>query len=381
MKRRFAVLPLVLLVLFLAACQAAVLPAAQAGALASLLTAREQAVLTGDRDAYLQTVNPDDPVLRVEERNLIDAARSLDITTYTLDAANPKPDGDTLTATLTQRSTIGGVERSCSYPARFVRRDGEWYYAGPAFTRVSDGAVAVDYLGNSANLARALLGIESDVLSTMDDRLGVTPKGDVTIRLYDDQQVFLQTVKLDLPAWVGGWHEYGEAIKTFMGGYGSTPEDYRAMLCHETTHLLVSELSGDNAAYWLQEGLAGCLEEALTVARGSPAEALTLDDPSFSMADLKAMNLEALEPGDPDVTAYYATAKVYAAFLLDRYGWQRVQAMLERMAQRPMIEQSANEKRLETNTRTDEALAASFGFDDPGFQKSFDKWWEENNDG
>ncbi len=381
MNRRFAALPLALLLaLSLAACSAAALPAAQADELAGLLTAREQAVLTGDRDAYLQTVDPDDPVLLVEERNLIDAARGLAITTYTLDTANPKTDGDTLTATLTQRSTIDGEERSCSYPARFVRQDGEWYYAGPAFTRVSDGAVAVDYLGNSATLARALLGIEGEVLSTMEDQLGTAPRGDVTIRLYDDQQVFLQTVKLDLPAWVGGWHEYGEAIKTFVGGYGSAPEDYRAMLCHETTHLLVSELSGDNAAYWLQEGLAGCLEEALP-AGGSPTGALTLDDPAFSLVDLKAMDLEALEPGNPDVTAYYATAKVYAAFLLDQYGWQRVQAMLERMAQRPMIEQSANEKRLETNTRTDEALAASFGFDDPGFQKSFDQWWEENNNG
>ena len=377
--RRIAALPLALLLaLCLAACTgvAKPVPSGESDALDALLSQREQAVLGRDSRAYLATVDPQDKTLLTEERNLIDAAQALSITTYTLEPEAPIRGGEAseaLVAQLTCRSTAGGITRTARYPARFVHRGGKLYYAGPDFQTLAEGSVEVDYLGDTGELAQALLTMGGETLAMMRGKLNVAPKGTVRIRLYDDREVFLQSVKLDLPEWVGGWNEYGEAIKTFAGSYGSDQSDYRVMLCHETTHRLVSELSNDNAAYWLQEGLAGFMEEALP-AEGSALTAQLPELTPIPLIDLKRIQLEKLQPDDPQVSAYYASAKLYAGFLIAKYGWPDVLGMLKRLAQSELIETSAAEKQLETNTRTSDALAAAFGLDDSGFQKEFTKW-------
>jgi hypothetical protein len=214
------------------------------------------------------------------------------------------------------------------------------------------------------------------VLASMKEDLGFTPKGAISVKLFDDQQVFLQSVKLDLPDWVGGWHEFGESIKSFTGAYGVDGSDYKSMLNHESTHRMVSELSNDNAAYWIQEGLAGVYQVALGVKTQNFLTSEELAESYTPFTQQKQIDLEKLDMNDQGaVTKYYATSKAFAAFLVEQYGWSKVKQALEYMKKFELIPVTGAEKMDTTNARTDEALKAVFGFqNDSDFQAAFDAW-------
>lgn len=350
-----------------------------AGLLNALIADRVNAVNNGDQQLYLSTVLPGDSVLRKEEANLIRAASSLEITDYTLAASDIEQAEDGLTAVLQQSYKLDGKLHQCEFRAVFKTENGKLYYGGPDFEILENGHVRVCHLPGGESLAVALLQAESDALAQMERHLGFTPEGFITIKLFDDQQVFLQSIKLDLPEWVGGWHEYGEAIKSFTGAYGSNAANYKPMLNHESTHRMVSELSNDNASYWLQEGLAGVLEDWLDNPDGEYLQPHEASMEYTPFAQHKSIDLEKIGMEDPGaVGLYYATSKAYAAFLMDQFGWAKMREALEYMKKHELIPVTGAEKIIETNSRTDEAFKAVFGIaDDTGMQSTFDQWLKE----
>ncbi len=343
--------------------------------LLALLEQRAAAVNSADQKLYLSTVLPSDAVLQTEERNLIRAASGLGITDYALNAGNIEQQSEGLAALLEQSYTVGGQKRSASFTAVFQIENGKLYYAGPKFLLKEGEHARVYYSQADEDLANQLLEAETQTLGQMMNLLDFTPNGYITIKLFDDQQVFLQSVKLDLPEWVGGWHEYGESIKSFTGAYGSNAANYKHMLNHESSHRMVSELSNDNASYWLQEGLAGVFENWLDNPSEpwlSAAEAMMEYTP---YAKHKTIDLEKIGTDDSSaVMLYYASSKAYAAFLMDQYGWGKMREALEYMKKFELIPVTAAEKIQETNERTGEAVKAVFGLDDSNMQAGFEQW-------
>lgn len=371
------IIALLMVLLALCGCHANTNIQAQAQVRA-LLDAREAGVNNADQQQYLSTVLPDDTVFLKEETNLIRAASGLGIKDckLTAGAVSIKNDSE-LTAGLTQSYTLNGEARKCSYTALFVRENGKLYFDGPDFSIRQNSATKVYYLSDrDSSLAQQLLNEETNTLAAMQSQLGFTPEESVSIKIFDDQQVFLQSVKLDLPAWVGGWHEYGEAVKSYTGAYGSDGENYQSMLNHETTHLMVSELSNDNATYWTQEGLAGIYENELTSPDSPLLSTQELSEDYTNYSEQKKIDLEKLDTNDGGaVEKYYATSKAYMAFLLDKFGWVKVRQMLEYMKKFELIPVTAAEKISTTNARTDEAIASVLGLKtDEEFQSAFDEW-------
>jgi hypothetical protein len=340
---------------------------------AVLMAQRTEAVNDADREAYLSTVLPGDETLRKEEANLIRSSSGLGISDYKAEAGKPVKKDDGFTAEVTQSYTLGGVPHQCTYEALFASSGGKLYYDGPDFLTLQNDRVKICYAAGGEELARQALAAETAALDAMKAQLDFAPQGFVSVKLYADQQVFLQSVKLDLPAWVGGWQEYGEAIKTLAGAYPVDTGDFRSMLNHESTHRMVSELSNDNASYWIQEGLASVFQQTLSDP-GLPNMARDEAGQDFTpYAAQKDINLERL--GGADVMKYYATSKAFAAFLLDTYGWGKVRQALEYMKKYPLIPVTGAEKIPDTNARTDEAIRDVFGFStDDDFQQAFDTW-------
>jgi hypothetical protein len=372
----FAVLTVLLA---LVGCFASAGGAQQAAAVQNIIAQRETGVNSANQQSYLSTVLPSDKVLVKEETNLIRAAGSLGIKDYQITATSLKSSGDGgYTARLQQSYTIGSEQHNISYSAVFKSENGKLYYDGPVFSVKQNEQVKVYFTGKYDSLAQQLLSEETSVLASMKDQLGFVPQGFISVKLFDDQQVFLQSVKLDLPAWVGGWHEYGESIKSFTGAYGDDGSAYKSVLNHETTHRMVSELSNDNASYWIQEGLAGVFQTALDEPDGA---LLTADEAGADYTPYtqqKTIDLEKLGMNNQGaVMLYYSTSKAFAAFLLDQYGWQKVKQMLEYMKRFDEIPVTGAEKIDKTNSRTDEALKNILGIDsDEIFQADFDKWQE-----
>lgn len=351
-------------------------PGKRAEEIGALMDARARGVNGADTRTYLDTVLPSDEVLRKEEENLIRAAAGLGISDYEASAADVKEAGEgSYTAMVSQSYTVQGERRRCAYEAIFVADGGRLYYGGPAFELLQNEKVKVYYAGDNGKLAQKLLDTETEVLGHMKEQLGFEPRGFISVKLYDERDVFHQSVKLDLPNWVGGWHEYGEAIKTFAQGYSVENSSFYYMLNHETTHRMVSELSNDNAAYWLQEGLAGIYQTALSYPDEEIFTQFEAEAACTPFARQKTIDLESLS-GD-SVTLYYASAKAYAAFLLETYGWEKVRQALAYMTKFDLIPLTGAEKIEETNERTDEALRSVLGYaDDNEFQSLFDGWKE-----
>jgi hypothetical protein len=357
-------------------CKTSPIPQAQVSEIQALLAARAEGVNHAGQQEYLSTVLPGDSVLMKEESNLIRSASGLGIEDYKAVSGKPARAGSGFMAEVTQSYTLGGEEHRCTYDALFVSENGKLYYDGPVFLLKQNSGVKVFYAEGWDDAAQKTLEAETSVLAAMQERLDFVPQGFIYVKLYADQQVFLQSVKLDLPAWVGGWQEYGEAIKSFAGAYPAESGELMSMLAHETTHRMVSELSNDNASYWIQEGLAEVIRSTLLSA-GQPALMQEEADQAFTpYARQKGIDLEKIGMEDPyAVTLYYATSKAYAAFLMDRYGWGKVRQALEYMKKFPLIPVTGAEKIADTNERTDEAIRNVFGFStDVEFQQAFDEW-------
>lgn len=366
----------VLLAAALAACTRA--PAqdlAAARDVDALLSRRVAAVEAHDEAAYMATVTLDDTTLLVEERNLIRAAKGVAVTGFTLSAADVRRDGDEITATVRQRYRLGGESRACTFPARMRYAEGLLLWAGPGFQSVSQGDVQVLYQPRGARLAGELCRAQARNTAALQEELGYRPTQGFVVKLYDDRQTFLQSIKLDLPVWVGGWHEYGEAIKLFHDG-GVSLEQYERMLLHESVHCMLSDLSQDNAAYWLQEGVAGLLEDSrgsLQHPQGPTAQELA--GPMNRYADQVVIDLERIDPSDTAaVTRYYATSKALAAFLMDTCGWDSMRATLQSMQRHGHIAVTAAEKLEATQQRTAQALADELGLDAGAMELGFGQW-------
>jgi hypothetical protein len=349
----------------------------------ALLQARDAGVNQADRQQYLSTVLPSDTVLLKEENNLIRSSSGLGIKDFKLTVGAVLSEGNgEFSAALTQSYTVNGEARRCSYNALFKLENGKLYYDGPDFAIKQNSAAKVYYQsGKDEALAQQLLNEETNTVAAMKEQLGYAPAEIVNIKLFDDQQVFLQSVKLDLPGWVGGWHEYGEAIKSFTGAFGSDGENYKSMLNHETTHLIVSELSNDNATYWLQEGLAGIYENKLDDPGAAILTAQEVSETYTSYSEQKKIDLEKIGVDDQGaVGKYYATSKAFAAFMVEKFGWGKVRQMLEYMKKFELIPVTADEKISTTNDRTDEAIASVLGLQtNDEFQSAFDKWLTEQS--
>jgi hypothetical protein len=348
----------------------------EAGEIARLMESRADAVNKASQQEYLSTVLPDDAVLLKEESDLIRSASALGIQDYEASAGTPERTGTGFAAQVTQTYTLDGQKHQCTYEAQFVSENGKLYYDGPEFLVKQNSRVKVCYTQGRDEMAQQTLDAETAVLNDMKSQLGFAPQGVITVKIYGDMQVFLQSVKLDLPSWVGGWQEYGEAIKSYAGAYPADTGDLRRMLNHESTHRMVSELSNDNASYWIQEGLATVFQDALGNSGQPYLSAREASEQYTPYAQQKSIDLEklGLEDGTA-VTKYYATSKAFAAFLLDKYGWNIMRQALEYMKKYPLIPVTAAEKMQDTNVRTDDAIRTVFGFaTDDDFQRAFDAW-------
>ncbi|HOO76498.1 MAG TPA: tetratricopeptide repeat protein [bacterium] len=126
------------------------------------------------------------------------------------------------------------------------------------------------------------------------------------------------------PGWVAGLYD-GKIRLPSPGGEGEG-EDFKRILWHEYTHVAVHDLSGGKAPIWLQEGLAQYEENKVIPVEGeagaTPADPIPWDrlDASFSFAGSAAT-----------VRSAYRQAWSLVSFLIDEYGFWRINSFLERL--------------------------------------------------
>jgi hypothetical protein len=229
----------------------------EAAGIRALLAGMQQAVVAGDREAYLAHVDLSDPVFALEHTRWADEwSRAPLVGEYELTVKELIVSGDSATGELTVRwRTLGADSREARFAARFTRGlDGGWRYAGEQWLDQETDRLrvrAAPGLEAAADAVRAALPAvyAHGVLS-----LDYKPTGQLEVKLYASQEALVANTLLSLPL-IHGWNEPGEALKLYAGS-DAHPE---GALAHEFTHFLEFDQAGtarSRMPWWLSEGLA-----------------------------------------------------------------------------------------------------------------------------
>lgn len=351
----------------------------QVAAVEALVAARQQAIQKADVAALLATVSPVDPWYMQEQKNLVRSLADFPVQSFKLGVKNVMAaDNGELKATVAQSYSYKGKKCSCTYTERFIPKGGSLLDAGIAWLSLENSAVRVTYWDDSfRDVAMQSVAVVGDHLKDLESRFGFTPKQKISIRIFDDADVFTESIKLHLDTYQGGWTEYGESLKLMLGSK-NFEDDYKEVLCHESAHYFLSSMTNDNACYWMQEGFATMVEQGvqgLDTLRVGRYDALR-----YAAEDGKLPGFEWLCKTNPElllddgsIGVYYAAASFALAWFIDKYGFDDLKKVYDLLRSDPYIEGSSAEKIPELNEYTLAAMEQVTGDTRADFQVSYDK--------
>jgi hypothetical protein len=328
-----------------------------------LVHEKAQAVNRRDWISFQRVLHPDCPVYMQEQKRWFqDAIRYVDRGSYRLDVLSVIPYRPyQVLAWVEQSYRRKGTRYAVKFPLLFQRTDQGWRDSDYPFRHMTGTGVIVRYTDQRLHdQATVALGTVQRSLVQFRSKYGWTPRRDVEVKLYHHPEVFRQSVKLSLPMWAAGWHEAGQAIK-FVGlsNVDDWEPSFAMGIVHEMTHHMISELTGDNAAYWLQEGAAGYYQSHLLPGLKEDEDPTVSVTPLWTVRDLEQRNLERLS--DVEATQFYAQSRDFFQFLVERYGEKKLQRLFAVLAMFPVIDQDSSDKLAICNARTRKAVQKALG--------------------
>jgi hypothetical protein len=248
-----------------------------------VLNARAEAVLAGDQDAFMDTLDTSVPNLAIEERHWFADLAENPVEQFSL-AGEPLAlvENGSLVAAVTMRYRLAGAggrwsEGTVRHDILFTPADNGYRWAGVPLDVVQGKRVRVLYPRQSVrvervgegyhDLALALLPEAERMLSVLAEKLGVDPPSELTIKLYENDHPFRTSIALSFPAveWVPAWAEGEGSIKIHtarVDDHAATPHAYRPILARYMARHLLRQIGVDSE--WLLKGtsvyLAGAVD-------------------------------------------------------------------------------------------------------------------------
>ncbi|PTM53203.1 hypothetical protein C8J48_3514 [Desmospora activa DSM 45169] len=355
---------------FLLLVTAVMIPAATAAdqgvsavtAASRLIQQKQEAVNRKDRAAFLAVLNPADPIyIKEQSRWFEDAVRWIEPGSYRLRLISAIPAGEhQLRAWVEQSYCKDGSRHRVRFPLLLQETETGLKDSDYPFYHLTHDDVLVRFTDESQR-EQAVIIQEAAIKALAEFRrqLGWKPEGRVEIKIYREPEVFRHSVKLSLPRWAGGWFESGQSIK--LVGADSYPDRrlLSSTVIHELTHRMVSEQSGDNAAYWLQEGAAEYYQSHLVPGLRQKRERES-NRPRWTLRQLEGIDLESL-PSD-DAADYYRQCEQLFRFMRERFGQTTMQRLWISLELYPTIDRDGADKLKILNKRTREALKKVTGY-------------------
>jgi Zn-dependent M28 family amino/carboxypeptidase len=267
-------------------------------------------IAAGDREAFLEGLDPADPDLRAAQAAWFDGLWSRELAEVIVEPGRMcLGDGEAdVTLTVAYRWADGtGREPSVSYDVRFVQRDGTWAFAGYELDELSGDVVAVarfpsTVLGTGPDVpveTRQLLSTTQQAYLTIAADLGWEPITGTRFIYYPDEAT-MRAIARPAAARDTGWLVSSAGLAEIAWGQPITPA---------LVNLALNQMGlppGDGA--WLREGLALHYED------GAEREYL----PILVATDVLTPLLDF--PAQSDRPELRAHAWSGTAYLLDRYG-------------------------------------------------------------
>jgi len=335
--------------------EAATIPGGSAGvepaehAIADLLTSMSESVLAARADAYLDHVLLDDPVFATEQRAwAADLARSVPekFSMEISDGDLEVDDEELARATLVVRWKMPGAgERRVSFPARFVRRDGRWLYAGRAWERLEAPGLVVLYADGLDRAARNVAEVMPEIMAHVHAGFEITPDPDRVqqIKMYRSMRELQFSIYPSYTQSLSGWNEPGESIK-LLTGPGAGGRQLRALLAHEYGHV-ASFLLGEKmneAPWWVLEGVAELASEHVGRSSRATDRLMRRFARDGSLADWDAIS--DFHTVDPSLTPMvYVQGHHMLGYISERFGRDGRNRWLRAMARGLSLDEATRE--------------------------------------
>jgi uncharacterized protein len=222
----------------------------------AVLDARVEAILAGDKTAFLNTVDSGVPNLLAEQRHWFDnlgSVESLDLTGRPLALL---PD-QSLLASVTVQYHLSEVaepwgEASVPLQVLFTPEDEGYLWAGAPLKTLQGDQVTVLYPKDRRKSARALLPEAEAIYARLADDLGIEQPDALTVKLYGSGQAFRTSVSLAFPLvdWAPAWTGDGASVKLWLRQ--AEIEDIRPTLTAQLARHLLHQAGVDEE--WLVTG-------------------------------------------------------------------------------------------------------------------------------
>ena len=213
----------------------------------TLLAQRQQAVLGGDLQAFLTTVDRQIPALIAEQTAWFEAMQTGQVDAYRLsgDILAILEDGSLL-ARVTVEYNLGAVETRWGQGAVpitvYLRRVGnELVWSGSLLETMSAGRVSVLYSRGQEAAAEAILEEAADQAVSISAYLGMGYSQPIVIKLYDNSSLMRMSIDAGLPgfAYDVTW-AMPDSIKMLLED-GALPENFAMLLSRSIVRCLLYE--------------------------------------------------------------------------------------------------------------------------------------------
>ncbi|MBI1921798.1 MAG: tetratricopeptide repeat protein [Geobacter sp.] len=188
-----------------------------------------------------------------------------------------------------------------------------------------DAAVKTD-------LADRILGALEDFYNQVGNDLGRYPSAKVPVILYAKKDFKEIT---DSPSWSGG--VYDGKIRLPIGGVQELTPRLRAILRHEYTHVVVYDITRGNCPVWLNEGLSVTEEK---VELETPLVELDRAVRGGKLLSFKSLEGSFNGFGSSQAFLAYEQSWSMTRFLVQNYGWHKVQEILVNLGRKMTIEEA-----------------------------------------
>ena len=218
------------------------------GGIRRTLEQRESAVMAGDKEAFLGTVTPDDPIFLAEEAHWFNELTEYPLEAYDLAAEILSLEGDGALARLRTIAKLADAEREIrtTHAARFYRRGEHWVLAGADWKAIERDHLIVRYTDATTETVLAVLDAAERSHQRVTTDLQYAPASRTEIKLYDNLQV---TTLHPLPSWVQDRHSPGGSIQL-----SARALDIGRLTAQGFTRMALSDLGVD--LDWFSEGVA-----------------------------------------------------------------------------------------------------------------------------
>lgn len=371
MKRLVSII--LTLVLLLSACTANTDKGYQSAeaSINSLIDIKVESVRTANIEELLSILDPEDKELQTEQFNWLMDIKTNAIEDYSLELIKlQKVNEGEYKAKVRQQYKQNGKDYKLDFYNKYKLVDSKIYDVGNYFEELKKNNITIEYTAANKKLAENIIDDMNQLYDENIERWGMTPNRPLVIKMYDDIEELRQSIKFSM--WqCAGWYEYGESVKMFITKSQSSQERIKQVVNHEMTHLFTVEKSSGNLAYWLSEGIASYYE----VPQNQRTPIQLMKDMNINLqtvAELESIELEKLKD-QQQISDYYNNSHLIAAFIIERYGEEKIIEVLNELGKMPSFKGTTSENDKHYREYLAQVLPRVLGLED---YKSFEEQWE-----